>query len=68
MRGWENAEWMTEHWYLLVLGALLVFAYGAYRNWRREKRRERLTDRELRGVLGEKRPGDDDPDPFRDIN
>jgi hypothetical protein len=54
MLDWDIARWMMEHWYLLVLFAVGVFAYGFYSNWQREKRRARLGDEDLSAALGDR--------------
>jgi hypothetical protein len=50
---WSDASWIIHHWYWPVAFGLLMFAWGFYRNWRREKRRMYLTEAELRIVMGD---------------
>lgn len=47
------ATWLSDNWHWLLLLPLGAFAIGVYRNWRREKRRGRLTDDQLRVVMGD---------------
>jgi hypothetical protein len=47
---------VAENWYWLVLIWLIVFAYGFYRNWQREKLRRKLNDAGVATMLGDQ-PG-----------
>ena len=48
-----TAGWVAHHWYWPALLALILFAYGFYRNWEKERRRAKLTDSELAARLGD---------------
>ena len=50
---WSEASWIIHPWYWPVAFGLLTFAWGFYRNWRREKRRMYLTEAELRIAVGD---------------
>jgi hypothetical protein len=47
------AMWVAHHWYVPVLLALILFAYGFYRNREKEKRRAKLTESELAARVGD---------------
>ena len=49
---WSTTSWIIEHWYWLVLLGLLVFAWGYFHNWSRERRWKYFTDTELGALLG----------------
>jgi hypothetical protein len=56
------AIWLADHWYWPVLICMLLFATGVYLNWQREKRREKLTDAELRAIVGDGPRSPNSPD------
>jgi hypothetical protein len=66
MSGYYWADWVQENWYWLVLSALIVFAFGFYENWRREKLRRKLNDAGLATMMGDRQGAGGALDSFAD--